>query len=89
MQYSTAMLDSGVRINEARFWRTVERSGAIGPGRPGGLSRLALSDADRMAMIFTPCREGITHNNNGRAEAGYTAPGVNVLLHAAARAEMV
>jgi N-carbamoyl-L-amino-acid hydrolase len=40
------MLDSGVRINETRFWRTVERSGAIGPGRIGGLSRLALSDAD-------------------------------------------
>jgi len=41
------MLDPAIRINEARFWRTVERSGAIGPGRPGGLSRLALSDADR------------------------------------------
>ena len=40
-----------------------------------------------MAMIFTPCQEGITHNNNERAEAGYTAPGVNVLLHAAAAHE--
>jgi N-carbamoyl-L-amino-acid hydrolase len=37
-----------------------------------------------MAMIFTPCEAGITHNNNERAEAGYTAPGVNVLLHAVA-----
>ncbi len=47
MQYSGVMLAPAVRIDEARFWRTVERSGAIGPGRPGGLSRLALSDADR------------------------------------------
>jgi N-carbamoyl-L-amino-acid hydrolase len=37
-----------------------------------------------MAMIFTPCEAGITHHNNERAEAGYTAPGVNVLLHAVA-----
>jgi N-carbamoyl-L-amino-acid hydrolase len=37
-----------------------------------------------MAMIFTPCEGGVTHNKNERAEAGYTTPGVNVLLHAAA-----
>jgi N-carbamoyl-L-amino-acid hydrolase len=37
-----------------------------------------------MAMIFTPCHEGITHNNNERAELCFTAPGVNVLLHAVA-----
>ena len=35
------------RIDFPRFWSTIERSAAIGPGRPGGLSRLALGDADR------------------------------------------
>jgi hypothetical protein len=36
-----------------------------------------------MAIILTPCAERITHNNK-RAELAYTAPGLNVLLHAAA-----
>lgn len=35
------------RIDIERFWTTIERSGEIGTGRPGGLSRLALSDADK------------------------------------------
>ncbi|WP_377839195.1 Zn-dependent hydrolase [Bosea sp. UC22_33] len=35
------------RIDIERFWTTIERSAEIGPGRPGGLSRLALSDADK------------------------------------------
>jgi N-carbamoyl-L-amino-acid hydrolase len=35
------------------------------------------------AMIFTPCRQGISHNEREHAELAYTAPGVNVLLHAA------
>lgn len=34
------------------------------------------------AMIFTPCRDGITHNNNEHADLARTVPGVNVLLHA-------
>jgi N-carbamoyl-L-amino-acid hydrolase len=34
------------------------------------------------AMIFTPCREGISHNEAEHAELDYTVPGVNVLLHA-------
>ena len=34
------------------------------------------------AMIFTPCRDGITHNNNEHAELARTVPGVNVLMHA-------
>ncbi|HTK93497.1 MAG TPA: Zn-dependent hydrolase [Verrucomicrobiae bacterium] len=34
------------------------------------------------AMIFTPCRDGISHNEAEHAELDYTAPGVNVLLHA-------
>jgi N-carbamoyl-L-amino-acid hydrolase len=40
------------------------------------------------AMIFTPCRDGISHNEAEHAELSYTAPGVDVLLHAAlARAD--
>ncbi|MFM9882547.1 MAG: Zn-dependent hydrolase [Burkholderiales bacterium] len=34
------------------------------------------------AMIFTPCRDGITHNNNEFADLESTMPGVNVLLNA-------
>jgi hypothetical protein len=37
-----------------------------------------------VAMIVTPCAEGITRNNYERAELAYTAPGVSALLHAAA-----
>ncbi len=36
-----------------------------------------------MAMIFTPCRDGITHNHREHADLARTEPGVNVLLHAA------
>jgi N-carbamoyl-L-amino-acid hydrolase len=34
------------------------------------------------AMIFTPCRNGISHNEAEHAELDATVPGVNVLLHA-------
>lgn len=34
------------------------------------------------AMIFTPCRDGITHNNAEYAAPEDIAPGANVLLHA-------
>jgi beta-ureidopropionase / N-carbamoyl-L-amino-acid hydrolase len=34
-------------INGPRLWQTVERSAAIGVGRPGGLARLTLTDDDR------------------------------------------
>lgn len=34
------------------------------------------------AMIFTPCREGITHNNREHADLATTMPGVEVLAHA-------
>jgi N-carbamoyl-L-amino-acid hydrolase len=33
-------------------------------------------------MIFTPCRDGITHNNHEYASLEDTVPGVTVLLHA-------
>ena len=35
------------------------------------------------ALIFSPCRDGITHNNNEHIELGYTMPSVDVLLNAA------
>jgi N-carbamoyl-L-amino-acid hydrolase len=34
------------------------------------------------ALIFTPCRDGISHNEAEHAERDDTVPGVNVLLHA-------
>jgi N-carbamoyl-L-amino-acid hydrolase len=34
------------------------------------------------AMIFTPCRDGVSHNEAEHAELDYTVPGVNVLLQA-------
>ncbi|TPK59128.1 Zn-dependent hydrolase [Mesorhizobium sp. B2-4-19] len=37
------------------------------------------------AMIFTPCRNGITHNEAEHIELEYTVPGVNVLLNAVVR----
>jgi N-carbamoyl-L-amino-acid hydrolase len=52
-------MHDAIRINGERFWSTIERSGEIGVGRPGGLARLALSDADRkMRDLFVGwCRE--------------------------------
>jgi N-carbamoyl-L-amino-acid hydrolase len=44
------------------------------------LSRIAPT-----AMIFTPCVDGITHNENEDIELASTVPGVNVLLHAVLR----
>jgi len=34
------------------------------------------------ALLFSPCRDGITHNENEHIELAYTTPSVNVLLHA-------
>ena len=39
--------DLALRIDPARYWNTVMRSGQIGPGKAGGLRRLALTDADK------------------------------------------
>jgi N-carbamoyl-L-amino-acid hydrolase len=33
-------------------------------------------------LIFTPCQDGISHNEAEPIEPAYTLPGVNVLLHA-------
>lgn len=47
------------RADISRFWFTLERSARIGPGRPGGLSRLTLTNADREMrdQFVTWCRE--------------------------------
>ena len=54
-----AALQTALGVNAARYWQTVERSAAIGLGRPGGLARVALSDADReMRDLFAAwCRD--------------------------------
>src|SRR2546428_10267319 len=51
--------DTFIHIDDARFWSTVMRSGGIGPGKAGGLCRLALTDADKeMRDLFvTWCTE--------------------------------
>jgi N-carbamoyl-L-amino-acid hydrolase len=51
--------DLTLRIDSARYWHTVMRSGEIGPGKAGGLRRLALTDADKeMRDLFvTWCTE--------------------------------
>jgi N-carbamoyl-L-amino-acid hydrolase len=47
------------RMSVDRFWSTIEASAEIGKGRPGGLSRLTLTDSDReMRDLFCDwCRE--------------------------------
>jgi beta-ureidopropionase / N-carbamoyl-L-amino-acid hydrolase len=52
------VLDATVRINETRLRSTLEVSSAIGP-KPPGLSRLALTDADRQMrdQFVAWCRE--------------------------------
>lgn len=50
---------ASLRMNADRFWSTIEASAQIGIGREGGLSRLALGDADKtMRDLFVDwCRE--------------------------------
>ncbi|MGI6245808.1 MAG: Zn-dependent hydrolase [Pseudochelatococcus sp.] len=52
-------ISAETRVDLTRFWTTIERSAQIGIGRPGGLSRLTLGDADRdMRDQFVAwCRE--------------------------------
>lgn len=52
-------LSPDLRIDLQRLWADIEASGRIGVGRPGGLSRLTLGDADReMRDLFAGwCRE--------------------------------
>ena len=48
-----------ITIDAPRFWSTVMRSGEIGPGKSGGLRRLALTDADKEMrdLFITWCTE--------------------------------
>ncbi|MBB4018861.1 N-carbamoyl-L-amino-acid hydrolase [Chelatococcus caeni] len=59
MASTPSSLPRDTRIDAERFWSTIERSAEIGLGREGGLSRLALSDADKeMRDVFVGwCRE--------------------------------
>ena len=52
-------MPADITIDAARFWNTIARSGEIGPGKAGGLRRLALTDADKeMRDVFvTWCTE--------------------------------
>lgn len=52
-------LNPDTQADLCRFWSTLERSAGIGLGRPGGLSRLTLTDADREMrdQFVTWCRE--------------------------------
>ena len=52
-------LSPDLRVNLDRFWSTIEASAQIGQGRPGGLARLTLTDADaEMRALFSGwCRE--------------------------------
>ena len=52
-------LKKALEINGERLWDTLMASGQIGPGKSTGLSRLALSDADKqMRDVFVGwCRE--------------------------------
>lgn len=44
-----------------------------------------LSKVVPTAMIFTPCLNGVTHNEGEHIEPEYTVPGVNVLLNSVVR----
>ena len=52
-------MTADLAIDGGRFWSTVMRSGEIGPGKAGGLRRLALSDADKEMrdLFITWCTE--------------------------------
>lgn len=51
--------DRSISIDAERYWKTVQRSAEIGIGRPGGLARVALNDADRQMRdeFVAWCRE--------------------------------
>lgn len=46
-------LNKNSKVDISRFWDTIKCSAEIGPGRPGGMSRLALTDDDKqMRDVF-------------------------------------
>jgi N-carbamoyl-L-amino-acid hydrolase len=50
-----------------------------------GHDAYAVAELTPTAMIFTPCRNGISHNTNEDIELVRTLPGANLLLNAAVR----
>lgn len=50
-----------------------------------GHDAYAVAELTPTAMIFTPCRDGISHNTNETIERARTLPGANLLLNAAVR----
>lgn len=83
-------LPNSTRIDIERFWTAIERSAEIGTGRPGGLSRLALSDTDKqMRDVFVGWCKEAGFSVRGRCDRQYLRPacsredlepGLNVLL---------
>lgn len=51
--------DADARVDLGRFWETIQTSAQIGEGRPGGLARLTLTDADRQVrdQFVTWCKQ--------------------------------
>ena len=50
-----------------------------------GHDAYAVADLTPTAMIFTPCRDGISHNTNEDIELVRTLPGANLLLNTVVR----
>lgn len=50
-----------------------------------GHDAYAVAELTPTVMIFTPCRDGISHNTNEEVDRGRSMPGVNLLLNAAVR----
>ena len=50
-----------------------------------GHDAYAVADLTPTVMIFTPCRDGISHNTNEAIDLARTLPGANLLLNAALR----
>jgi N-carbamoyl-L-amino-acid hydrolase len=48
-----------------------------------GHDAYAVAELAPTVMIFTPCRDGISHNTNEEIDRARTLPGANLLLNAA------
>ena len=84
-------LELGHLVVRAGMHRAAEghRGGARLPYREmlsqAGHDAYAVADLTPTVMIFTPCRDGISHNTNEAIELARTLPGANLLLNAALR----
>ena len=74
----------------AKFLERVAKDGGGSPGgalagdpEPSRARRLqSVKGGANRPALFTPCKDGITHNEAEHIELAYTLPGVNVLLNA-------